>query len=616
MTEQRWEQLVQRLERLASSRPRAYRTRVALLAGLGFGYLAFAVVVLLALTGAIAALAIATAGAVIKFAWPLLILVFVVLRSLWFRLPEPDGVPLDRNDAPALWELVDRTRKPLDAPRIHRLLLDDQLNAGVVQVPRLGVLGPSRNFLVVGLPLLQAVSAEQFAAVLAHEFGHLSGNHGRFAGWIYRLRRTYANVLEALEARRSRGIWIFRRFFEWYSPYFAAYSFALARRHEYVADDAAAEATSPRAAAAALVRVGVTAHWLDSRYWPELHRGAERDPQPPRNAFTSLGRRLPLGADAAGDEVIKSMLAQETGTADTHPSLADRLQSLGVSGDEAVRAGLDRPERSAAAALLGEREHDLLARFDDRYRTDVETSWRQAHAEAQAARERYDALRSAPAADADERVELALLTARFEGEEAALPVFESALQAEPEHPVASHWVGRARLQAGDGSGLDLLDRAIEHDPDAVLPSCEVAYAFLADRGETDRAHAYQHRAEQQIREFQAAADERDDVAPGDPLGPHDLPEELVDPLRAVLATERRVKRGYLARKVMRHLPDRAPLYLVALSVSRWGDDQKLLQRLIPQVELPGPFIAVTLGGKFKRFKRTLAEIPPAEIYRK
>lgn len=616
MTEQRWEQLVLRLERLAANRPRAYRMRVGLLAGLGFGYLAFAVVLLLVLIGAIAALAIATAGAVIKFAWPLLILVFLVLRALWFRLPEPDGVALSRNDAPALWDLVDRTRKRLDAPRIHRLLLNDDLNAGVVQVPRLGVMGPSRNFLLVGLPLLQAVSAEQFTAVLAHEFGHLSGNHGRFAGWIYRLRRTYANVLEALEARRSAGIWLFRRFFEWYSPYFAAYSFALARHHEYVADGAAAEATSSRAAAGALVRIGVTAHWLDSRYWPELHRGAERDPQPPRNAFTSLGRQLPLAADAAGVEVFKSMLAEETGTADTHPSLADRLQSLGVSGDEAIGAGLERPERSAAAALLGAREHDLLACFDDRYRTGVEASWRQAHAEARAARGRYDALRAAAPADADERVELALLTARFEGEEAALPVFESALRAEPEHPVASHWVGRARLSAGDASGLELLDRAIEQDPEAVLPSCEVAYAFLVDRGETDRAEAYRRRAERQIREFQAAADERDDVAPGDPLAPHDLPEEVVDRLRAALATERRVRRGYLARKVMRHLPDRAPLYLVGLRVSRWGDDEKLLERLIPRIELPGRFIAVTLGGKFKRFKRTLAETPSVEIYRK
>jgi Zn-dependent protease with chaperone function len=615
MTEQRWERLVHRLEGLAARKPAAYRLRVGMLAGLGFGYLALTLLLLLALIAAIVVLAIATAGAVIKFAWPLLIVVFVVLRALWFRLPEPEGVAVGRDEAPALWELVDETRARLDAPRIHRLLLDDELNAGVVQVPRFGVMGPSRNFLLVGLPLLQAVSEEQFKAVLAHELGHLSGNHSRFAGWIYRLRRTYANVLQALEERESRGIWLFRRFFEWYAPYFAAYSFALARQDEYVADRAAAEATSPGAAAGALVRVDLTARWLGLRYWPELYRSAEREPEPPRNAFTSLGRQLPLPADAAGEDALQAMLAEQTGTADTHPSLVDRLDGLGVSDEDAIATGAERPERSAASALLGASEHDLLARFDERYQMDVDASWRQAHEEARAARERYDALRSAAPAGAEERVELALLTARFEDEDAAVPVFESALEADPDHPVAAHRVGAARLQAGDPSGLELLDRAIEHDPDAVIPSCELAYAFLTERGKADRAEIYRARAEQQAAEFEAAAAERADIVPGDPLDHHGLSEEIVDRLRAVLAAEKRVKRGYLARKAMRHLPDRAPLYLVAVRASRWRDHQELIDRLVPAIGLPGRFIAVTVAGRFKGFKKALGDVPGAEIYR-
>jgi hypothetical protein len=37
MTEQRWEELVHRLEALAARKPRAYRFRVGLLAAAGFG---------------------------------------------------------------------------------------------------------------------------------------------------------------------------------------------------------------------------------------------------------------------------------------------------------------------------------------------------------------------------------------------------------------------------------------------------------------------------------------------------------------------------------------------------------------------------------------------------
>lgn len=59
-----------------------------------------------------------------------------------------------------------------------------------MQHARLGVLGWHVNYLILGLPLMQAVSPEQFRAIVAHELGHLSRNHSRFAGWIYRVRLT------------------------------------------------------------------------------------------------------------------------------------------------------------------------------------------------------------------------------------------------------------------------------------------------------------------------------------------------------------------------------------------------------------------------------------------
>ncbi|MGH2948010.1 MAG: tetratricopeptide repeat protein [Solirubrobacteraceae bacterium] len=214
-------------------------------------------------------------------------------------------------------------------------------------------------------------------------------------------------------------------------------------------------------------------------------------------------------------------------------------------------------------------EHDLLVRFDERYRMDVDESWRQAHEEARAARERYDELRSSGPAGADERVELALLSVRFEDERAARPVFESALEADPDHPVAAHWVGSARLREGDAKGLELLDRAIEGDPDAVLPSCELAYGFLVERGEQERAEA--ERAARQARRPRPQAH-----AP--PAGPG-------------------------AR-----LPGRRPRHPL-------GGRPEADRPPGPGDRAPGPFIVVTLAGRYKRFKKALAEVPGAEIYR-
>ena len=85
------------------------------------------------------------------------------------------------------------------------------------------------NYLVLGLPLLRALSPAEFRAVLAHEFGHLSGKHGRFSGWIYRVRQTWIQILVSVHQERSYASFLFEPFLEWYAPYLNAYSFVLAR---------------------------------------------------------------------------------------------------------------------------------------------------------------------------------------------------------------------------------------------------------------------------------------------------------------------------------------------------------------------------------------------------
>src|SRR5439155_1953007 len=129
----------------------------------------------------------------------------VIIRSLWVRIPRPEGISICEDQAPNLFETADRLSRQLRAPRPHDVILDGSFNAGVAQIPRFGVLGWSRNYLTVGLPLLDALTPEQFKAVLAHEFGHLAGAHGRFRAWIYRLRTSWAQLLENLRKQKHRG---------------------------------------------------------------------------------------------------------------------------------------------------------------------------------------------------------------------------------------------------------------------------------------------------------------------------------------------------------------------------------------------------------------------------
>jgi Zn-dependent protease with chaperone function len=171
-----------------------------------------------------------------EIAVPLLALAVTVVRSLWVRIPRSEGISIRENQAPNLFETADRLSRQLRAPRPHDAILDGSFNAGVAQIPRFGVLGWSPNYLTVGLSLLDALTPEQFEAVLAHEFGHLAGAHSRFRAWIYRIRMSWTQLRENLKKQRHRGWKVFARFFEWYAPLFRAYTVVLARSHELDAD--------------------------------------------------------------------------------------------------------------------------------------------------------------------------------------------------------------------------------------------------------------------------------------------------------------------------------------------------------------------------------------------
>lgn len=167
MDQAQFEAVVKRMARRAQRSPRFYHWRVYALAALGFAALAAMVLalLLLALSVEIALHAIYA----VKFVMLIGALLLVVMRALWVRLPPPEGERLARRDAPELFALLDRLRARLGTPPVHEVLVTAVFNAGITQVPRLGVCGWHRNYLILGLPLMRCVSAPQLEVVLAHE---------------------------------------------------------------------------------------------------------------------------------------------------------------------------------------------------------------------------------------------------------------------------------------------------------------------------------------------------------------------------------------------------------------------------------------------------------------
>jgi Zn-dependent protease with chaperone function len=375
-----FELLVERIERTARARPGVYKAQVFGLALLGYAFLAAVVAVLVAVI-VMALLAIRHAPVLaIKLIVIVGAFLLVVVRALWVRLEPPDGRALVRGDAPDLFKLLDGLRQKLQTPPIHTVLVTSEFNAAVAQVPRLGLFGWHRNYLLLGLPLMQVLTREQFSAVLAHELGHLSHGHARSSNWIYRLRLTWLRLDEALTYRAPPGSQVINWFYHWYVPYFFAFSFPLARANEFEADEAAARLTSPQVASQALTNVNVVGTFLRKCYWPEIFKvAADATPQPAFAPFSKLGAAALAGIS---EEDRKTWIAaawnEIASVDDTHPSLQERLHAIGGTPEVVVPA-----PGQASDLLLRPALPRLLSEFDQQWRERL-AEWREHQQQKQA----------------------------------------------------------------------------------------------------------------------------------------------------------------------------------------------------------------------------------------
>lgn len=616
-----FDQLVERLETTAERSPLAYKTRVGLLAVLGYAYIFGILAALLAILGLLG-LAASTGKylfVIAKIGLPLLILAAVILRALWVRLDEPAGRLLTPRDAPQLFAVLAEMRRRLRGPRIHGVLLTDDYNASVVQTPRLGLFGWQKNHLILGLPLMQALSPEQFCAVLAHEYGHLAGAHSRFSIWIYRIRKSWHQLMEALD-REGRASFLFKKFFDWYPPYFAAYSFVLARANEYQADDTAKELVGARHAADALINLSLKGTLLHDRFWPDLHAKADLTPAPAFSPFAQMAGALREPVDVEEQrQWLKSALARKTGSDDTHPSLTDRLRALGQPPRIPEPAAI-----SAAQRYFGDKEQALAEDLDRDWRERIEPSWRERFEHVQ--KGKAEIARLSEKAEQGELPlqevwDLAYWTEQIETGVAALPLYQAVLARAPDDATPNFAVGRLLLASGDEAGIAHMEKAMTLDPGYTLRASEWIADFLYRRGREDDAQPYIERARTAKKIVAEAEEERAALTTADRFEAHGLSDEVLNEVRKSLAKQPRIAKAWLARKALKHHPDENPVFGLAVRTVFWyPGGKKYVSKLCKEVVGVGTMYIVVVNAfdedAYRKMGKKIKKTPGALIYRR
>lgn len=632
MTREKYEALVRKLEKSAAANPGLYKARVVALTALGYGYIlliAGGLLLLTLLVGALMVIGLANGRAgslqLLKLEIPLLIFCFLVLKAFWVRVHPPEGTELTREQFPELFADVDALSQSLNAPKVHTIVLTEDFNAAMSQNPLLGVFGWYRNYLILGLPLMQTLPRDQFLAVVAHELGHLSGQHSRFSVWIYRVRATWGNLLDSLTDRGGRSAGVFRSFLRWYAPYYDASTFVLRRENEYAADRCSAEATSRQAAANALVNIELRGRYLSEHFWPDITRKSRETAAPPQDLFFSMASALSSPVPFQdGSRWLTEALRIETGYTDTHPSLSDRLKALNweiaAPGDIAPSSD---DTTSSADFYLGARQEQFARQYSEQWSNSIRPDWEQVHKENEELRRKLEELETKAAREtlgAEEEFDRIWAIERLRGEAEAFPLYVALRDREPQHAPAQFAVGRLLLEKDDTSGIACIEKAMELEEAAVPDGCNLIYGFYRRQGRTAEAADYVRRYDQHSDKMDEARAERENVTLKDTFVAHQMPDEKLRELLAIIGRFDFIRDAYLARKEVRHFTDH-PVYLLALDVKiKWykmTDNQiaKMSQQVTDALQVEDAIYIAILAGQGKPWKK-IKKVEGSHIYRK
>lgn len=627
MTREEFAALVQKLEGAAGQDPVAYRRKVGMLAGLGYGF------ILLLLTGVVGLIALVVVfmassrrihSAEIKILLILGFFAFIILRSLWVRFEKPEGIPLSPTEAGPLFASINKLTDALGAPRFHHVLLVSNFNAAVAQHPKLGIFGWQSNYLLVGLPLMQSLSPEQFEAVLAHELGHLRGGHGKFGAWIYRVNKTWQQLLEQL-SQEGGGAALLKGFFGWYAPHFAAYTFALRRADEYEADRCAAQITGSRTFADALCALPVKDHLLDEHYWKGVTQALKKDEDAPRNPFTRLVGFLKEGTlpEEDAEKALRDALKEETGTADTHPSLSDRLRAL----NQEPRLP-EPPVETAAERFLGPHLPRLAATLDSLWWQSVTPMWRAAQEQTRQAKQHLADLNAraerGETLNEQELWQRADLAEDYDSEEAGLALFRELVSHPKLGLMAQFAVGRILIARDDPEGVALLEGVMQKEPQAASTALALLQGYHQRLGDAEAAKKLVTQRMRHADKMDDASEERSSIGNKKTRYlPHGLPAETVIALREKLAMHPDVDEAYLVCKEVIHFPEK-PMHLLGVTLkgewkrlNRDQDAAKLVSNLIESiepVEMPGDSYVVVMAGETKWLHKAVKEVSASLIY--
>lgn len=273
--------------------------------------------------------------------------IVVLIRNLFSLVCKAQtiviGKQITHNDAPALWEQVDKTAKELGSLTPERIVVGLEPNFFVTEadVVCLDVTLSGRT-LYCSLPLCRILNQEEFTAIIGHELGHYKGLDTQFSQKFFPIYRgTISSIASLQETGSERPSMMIARLpaiavLSYFLESFSVAESNISRIRELEADQQGAKVTNELTLASALVKLHAFAGaWEDVRNAAisAVHEG---------KVFVNASKTYSeivsaLATPDAFKNIAETGLAHPT---DSHPPLAVRLEALNLRIEDVSESAL------------------------------------------------------------------------------------------------------------------------------------------------------------------------------------------------------------------------------------------------------------------------------------
>ncbi len=605
MIDMNYELKMNYLAKLYKENPLKYKFKLFFIVLLGYCYLLSVLFISFSIIGLFVYLSIINTDLLriaIFLSIPLVFIILIIIKSLLIKVSKPSGIKLNAKEQPQLFAILKSLQKSMQTKKIHCVYLNANLNAGIMQYPKLGLLGMYRNYLIIGFPLMMAENETEFKAILAHELGHLSYNHGRFSIYIYRLQSTWNHFVRYFENNHSKLMWIFNQFINWYVPLFNSYAMALNREQENQADQLAASISSNEVYAQSLIKLDIASLIENKNFWKNIYEEAKNAITPPKDVYYQLYALYQNIDNTLIDKYHFQVINHKTSYLDTHPALIDRLKAIHINPDIHVNFN-----ENCFSTLLNNDNSYLI--YYNKLWFDRNIKWFNhtfKNTQSQLKRLQEIKLLDEEKFNLTDYFEKAFLIEHVISKEEALDMYNKILDVHKNYLPALFSKGRVLLSYDNSLGVLFIEEVIQKDMRYARDGYQLVINYFIFSNNSYEAQKRLVKLKEFNQYYEKATNERQRIQSNTKFIPHDLQEHELNEITTQLKNYSLIEYFYIARKKVKYLKQYS-YYVICLKLKPVTVEKQkiLINKIVQNIDFLGEIIIIPLNATLEMTMRNM-----------